>query len=295
MEITESIKTNNRSIIVYENSEENIDIKTVKSFGEEWSDFNKFKDEEIDSLGEEYFDIIDDNMVNENTIMADFGCGSGRFSKYWQRKVKKIYAIDPSIAVLSADNLIGEDESVEIVKASISNLPFEDNFFDFGMSIGVLHHIPDTQKAMNDCVKKIKHGGYFYTYLYYNLDNRGVAFKLLWKLSNIFRYIISSMPHKIKNVFCEIISIAVYLPFVLLTRLLVFLNFSPQVWSKIPLSYYYNKSFFIIRNDARDRFGTPLEQRFSKKEIENMMIKAGLVNIVFSDNVPYWHAVGQKK
>ena len=295
MEIIGSIKTKNRNIIVYENSEENIDTETVESFGEEWSDFNNFKDEEILGLGEEYFDIVDDNMVNKNTIMADFGCGSGRFSKYWQRKVKTIYAIDPSIAVLSADNLIGEDESIEIVKASISNLPFEDNFFDFGMSIGVLHHIPDTQKAMNDCVKKIKHGGYFYTYLYYSLDDRGFIFKLLWKLSNVLRHIISSMPNKIKNIVCEIISISVYLPFIFLTRMCIFFNVSTKVWSKIPLSYYYNKSFFIIRNDARDRFGTPLEQRFSKKEIEKMMINAGLKNIVFSDKVPYWHAIGQKK
>jgi 2-polyprenyl-3-methyl-5-hydroxy-6-metoxy-1,4-benzoquinol methylase len=33
--------------------------------------------------------------------------------------------------------------------------------FDFAMSIGVLHHIPNTQKAMNNCVKKVKLGGYF--------------------------------------------------------------------------------------------------------------------------------------
>jgi hypothetical protein len=60
------------------------------------------------------------------------------------------------------------------------------------------------------------------------------------------------------------------------------------------LSAYHNKSFFVIRNDALDRFGTPLEQRFSKIEIKQMMEKAGLTNIIFSNNMPYWHAVGQK-
>ena len=33
-----------------------------------------------------------------------------------------------------------------------------------------------------------------------------------------------------------------------------------------PLSDYKNKSFYTMRTDALDRFGTKLEKRFSKKE-----------------------------
>ena len=50
----------------------------------------------------------------------------------------------------------------------------------------------------------------------------------------------------------------------------------------------------IIRNDALDRFGTPLEKRFSKKQIHEMMEEAGLDDIIFSPNEPYWHAIGKK-
>ena len=63
---------------------------------------------------------------------------------------------------------------------------------------------------------------------------------------------------------------------------------------KIPLSYYRNKSFNVVRNDALDRFGTPLEQRFSKVQITSMMEKAGLSDIHFSKNQPYWHVIGRK-
>ena len=55
-----------------------------------------------------------------------------------------------------------------------------------------------------------------------------------------------------------------------------------------------NKSFNIVRNDALDRFGTPLEQRFSKKEITEMMENAGLEDLLFSDFTPYWHVTGKK-
>jgi hypothetical protein len=65
--------------------------------------------------------------------------------------------------------------------------------------------------------------------------------------------------------------------------------------AKIPLSYYQNKSFYIIRNDALDRFGTKLEQRFSKEQIIEMLQNAGLTNIVISPGLPYWHMVAQKK
>ena len=50
-----------------------------------------------------------------------------------------------------------------------------------------------------------------------------------------------------------------------------------------------------MRTDALDRFGTRLEHRFTKKEIVNMMEKSGLTNIKFSENSPYWVAVGKKK
>jgi hypothetical protein len=49
-----------------------------------------------------------------------------------------------------------------------------------------------------------------------------------------------------------------------------------------------------LRTDSRDRFGTPLEQRFTRSEVEAMMRKAGLVDMRFSPAEPYWCAVGRK-
>ena len=62
----------------------------------------------------------------------------------------------------------------------------------------------------------------------------------------------------------------------------------------MPLSAYYNKPFFVIRNDSLDRFGTRLEQRFSEDEIRQMMMKSGLGEIIVSQGVPLYHAIGKK-
>jgi hypothetical protein len=49
-----------------------------------------------------------------------------------------------------------------------------------------------------------------------------------------------------------------------------------------------------MRTDARDRFGTPLEQRFSRAQIREMCNAAGLVDLRLSPRAPYWCAVGFK-
>ena len=84
------------------------------------------------------------------------------------------------------------------------------------------------------------------------------------------------------------------MPFVIFARLVKSLGGS-EIYKSLPLAYYVDKSFYIIRNDSLDRFGTPLEQRFTKKEITKMLEAAGMKNIVFSEKQPYWHVIAQKK
>ena len=50
-----------------------------------------------------------------------------------------------------------------------------------------------------------------------------------------------------------------------------------------------------MRTDSRDRFGTPLEKRFTKEEIYKMMIQSGLEKINFKNDAPFWTAIGFKK
>ncbi|MBL0190527.1 MAG: class I SAM-dependent methyltransferase [Saprospiraceae bacterium] len=287
------ISTKNRKLYSFERPNENIDFSVVNSFGEEWKKFHQFSDIEINKLGRDYFDILDETIVNKNTYAIDIGCGTGRFTKYLSDKIGFIEAIDPSEAIFTADKLLEGVENVRLSVASTDNIPFENETFDFGMSIGVLHHIPNTPRALQDCVKKIKIGGHFYVYLYYNLDNKGKLFRCLLGLVTSIRKITSKLPIGLKKLVCDLIAIFIYMPFVLLGRFLRVLKLN-RLAKSLPLSVYQDYTFFIIRNDALDRFGTSLEQRFSKNQIEQMMINAGLGNIKISENIPYWHAVGKR-
>jgi ubiquinone/menaquinone biosynthesis C-methylase UbiE len=290
------IKGVNREIAVFQtegNATSNIDASVVASFGEEWTKFQSFNQADVTQIGELYFDILNDEIINKNTKAIDIGCGTGRWTKYLLDKIGFVEAVDPSNAIFSADRLLGDALNVRLSKASTDNLPFADESFDFGMSIGVLHHIPNTQKALTDCVKKIKVGGYFYIYLYYALDSRSLLFRFLFQLSSILRKIISSLPSSMKKILCDIIAITVYLPFVWLGKLFKSVGLK-KFAARLPLKFYQDKSFFIIRNDALDRFGTSLEQRFTREQVLRMMQTAGLQEIEVSDGEPYWHAVGKR-
>ena len=46
-----------------------------------------------------------------------------------------------------------------------------------------------------------------------------------------------------------------------------------------------------MRTDALDRFGTRLEKRYTRQEIKEMLVNAGMERITFSDS-PCWCAVG---
>ena len=286
------INESGKQIVVFKISGQNLDSTTVESFGKEWLKFSSFTDKEIKTAGDQYFDIVPDELYNGKLVL-DAGCGTGRWSKYLSSKAGFIEAIDPSDAVFSAGRLLAGCQNVRISKAEISHLPFDDNSFDFVFSLGVLHHIPDTKLAMNDCVKKLKKGGWFLVYLYYNLDNRNIFFKGLFYFSNLLRRMISGLPSAAKKLICDLLAIIIYMPLVLLARIFNSIGLKKLV-SHIPLSYYADKSFKIIRNDSLDRFGTPLEQRFSRKQIKEMMEYCGLSAICFSEKEPYWHAIGNK-
>ncbi len=278
---------------IYDRSMENASEEVIASFGDEWEKFDSFKDKDLQKLGQMYFDILPCDLLNEKSRILDVGCGTGRWSKYLVDKVGTIDLIDPSKAIFVADRMLKDKSNIRLARASADAIPFADNQFDMVMSIGVLHHIPDTLRAMKDCVQKVKPGGYFYVYLYYSLDNRGFLFKSIFRLSNLVRKMISSFPQALKKIACDILAVLLYMPFVGLSRFFYAIGLK-RLSAKIPLSSYRDKSFHIIRNDSLDRFGTKLEQRFSRKQILSMMEESGLSDVRFSPNSPYWHAIGKK-
>jgi len=272
----------------------NIDNKVVSEFGNEWTEFNQteLSNQELNSIFLEYFEIFPWKKLNKNSKGFDLGCGSGRWAKCVAPKVGHLHCLDPSIAINIAKKNLESFDNCTFHQKGVDELPFDDNSMDFGYSLGVLHHIPDTLDGMKKCVAKLKKGAPFLVYLYYAFDNQPFWYRLIWKVSDFIRNIISKLPFKLKLVLTNIIALLIYLPLATISKILKKTGFNIH---SFPLSNYHNKSFYTMRTDALDRFGTQLELRYTKKEIIEMMEKSGLKDIVFSSSNPFWCAVGIKK
>jgi ubiquinone/menaquinone biosynthesis C-methylase UbiE len=274
------------------NDDRNIDLTTVEAFGKEWELFDQesVSPIEMKKLFDDYFSLVDWSSLGESPIVMDVGSGSGRWAEFVAPRVEKLLLVDPSSNALNvARRKLESFKNCAFYNVSTESLPGEDESCDLVYSLGVLHHIPNTQSAIGDCVKKLKPGGAFLVYLYYRFDNRAWWFRSLWFLSDILRKVLSRCPFFLKKRLTDIIAIFVYLP---LSRLSKALEALGKNVSSMPLSFYRNSSLYTMRTDSLDRFGTRLEHRFSQQEIRRMLENAGLVNIRFRDSEPFWCAIG---
>lgn len=270
----------------------NKDDEVIAGFGDEWMRFDQsaLSDSELVRLFDNYFNIFPWDELPPDPVGFDLGCGSGRWAKLVAPRVGQLHLIDPSDALdVAKKNLVRFGNCV-FHKAGVDEIPIPDASFDFGYSLGVLHHVPDTEAGLRACVEKLKPGAPFLLYLYYRFDNRPAWFRGVWKVSDIARRFVSRLPNGARFAVSQAIALTVYLP---AARVALMLEKAGVGVAGLPLSQYRDSSFYTMRTDALDRFGTRLEKRFTKCEIETMMQSAGLDRIVFSET-SFWTALGYR-
>jgi len=274
---------------------ENIDLETVKGFGEEWAHFDQssLSPQEHQEQFDRYFKVFPWESLPKNSRGFDMGCGSGRWAQKAAEHVGMLHCVDASAPALDVTKrALKAFPQTQFHCTSVDHLPFEDGSQDFGYSLGVLHHIPDTQNALNTCVKKLKKGAPFLLYIYYAFDSKPWWFKAVWRLSDILRRGVYRLPFILRRQVTNIIAGLVYWPLARLSGLMAKLGLKVD---NIPLSQYRHHSFYTMRTDALDRFGTKLEQRFTLAQIKNMMTAAGLKDLVHSPEAPFWCVCGIKE
>lgn len=277
-----------------ESLSDNIDRKTVAGFGKEWAAFDQtqFVGDEYERVFDAYFSLFPFDKLPAMAEGFDLGCGSGRWAAGVAPRVGRLHCIDPSQEALEvAKRRLADEKNIDFHLASAATIPLNDSSQDFGYSLGVLHHVPDSARALADCVRKLKAGAPFLLYMYYSFENRPSWFRALWKASDALRQVICRLPFAARRTVTTLFAACVYWPLARLALLVEKLERNP---SNLPLSSYRHSSFYSMRTDALDRFGTRLEQRFSRRQIEQMMREAGLEDIRFRNSEPYWVACGRR-
>ncbi|MGE0527341.1 MAG: class I SAM-dependent methyltransferase [Bdellovibrionales bacterium] len=277
------------------NEAPNLEVHTVSGFGHQWKRFRQTRLDrtESDLLFRRYFSMFPWDNLPVEALGFDLGCGSGRWAKHVAPRVESLHLIDASAHALGvARENLSLYSNCMFHQASVENIPLAHGSMDFGYSLGVLHHVPDTQAALNSCARCLKPGAPFLVYLYYRFDNRPWWYRSLWQVSDVLRRMIARLPFRFRALCADTLAAFVYWPLSRLARLAEICGLRVQ---NFPLASYRVLSFYTLRTDALDRFGTRLEQRFTRAEIAKMMEHAGFEKVRFSESEPYWCALGFRK
>ena len=149
------------------------------SFGFQW---NRFRGTQLDSTT--------GHPITQNRFFAqsawtpdemrhgwtlDVGCGAGRFAEIALGTGTRLVAVDYSSAVEACRQNLGPNPRLDVVQASVYQLPFAPRRFAFVYCFGVLQHTPDVRGAFDALTDQLASGGRLAVDLYPK-----IALNVLW-------------------------------------------------------------------------------------------------------------------
>lgn len=146
----------------------------------------------------------------ENRKVLEVGCGIAIDGRYLSEHGVDYQAVDLSFESLRladahfCQNNLGR----RFTNADATQLPFRDGTFDFVYSIGVLHHVPDTEAACREVSRVLRPGGQLRIMLYGRRSYHyylvvGIVYPLIWILLHIplGKQLAHRGPQKLRDMF----------------------------------------------------------------------------------------------
>ena len=169
-------------------------ISTSELYGSLWQDRY---DNNVLNSSNEFKKFLKRSKINlrnfKDKVILDMGCGSGRFSSELASfKAKKVYGVDSSVYGLQIAKKIAKEKKVnnlEFKHASVLNLPFKNEKFDYVFCKGVLHHTKNLKKGLEEFYRVMKKKGGGYLYLY---GSGGI----FWNSRKMMRKVMKKIPYK---------------------------------------------------------------------------------------------------
>ncbi len=106
--------------------------------------------------------------------ILEAGCGTGLVLEGLARLASRAVGVDISAGMLDKARARGLD----VVKGSVTDLPFEDASFDAVVSFKVLAHVPDLRRALAECARVTRPGGVLVLEFYNKASIRYLVKKL---------------------------------------------------------------------------------------------------------------------
>lgn len=264
-------------------------VETALSFGYEWQRFPEMY-EEWEKQFLNYMQPHGPDFFHGKKVL-DAGCGNGRFAYYAAKYGAEVWAIDLGPAVEVARKNTASC-NVHVVQADLHNPPFALESFDFIYSIGVLHHLPDPEPAFQNLLRFLKPGGTVQIYLYWKPEQRPVKAALLSGVSAA-RRLTTRLPHNVVHLLAYPTALMAHVFLIWPYRILHRLPLLNRVAEELPMKQYATLPFRVCVNDQLDRFSAPIENRYTRADVQNWLARASLEAARVGENFG-WVATGKK-
>jgi SAM-dependent methyltransferase len=139
------------------------------SFGFQWRAFSRVQLDSVNGtqFSAERFQTMtgwtEQDLAGKRVL--DAGCGAGRFAEVVLKLKADLVACDLSAAIDVCRENVAPHTPL-LCQASIYELPFPDQSFDFVYCIGVAQHTPDPLKTVRSLCRKVRPGGQIGLWIY---------------------------------------------------------------------------------------------------------------------------------
>lgn len=262
--------------------EQDVTARTREGFGFEWTTFRGMRPE-WQSNFETYMAPMRKDFFRGQLVL-DAGCGMGRHMFHAAEGGARVVGVDFSRAVEAAHENTKHFETAAVVQADVMRLPFRPGTFDFVYCLGVLHHLPHPLEALRCLVDVVRNRGECRIYVYHQIARVPRWKHALFRLASMCRRVSTRLPYVLLLAACWLLSAAIWVGCVVPYRLLR--RYAPNAaWGKSWLFRQYAPyPFMVLVNDEFDRFSAPIERRYTRDEVEELMGAAGLRSIVVRES-----------
>src|SRR5918997_1183575 len=146
---------------------------TAANFGWQWQHFTQ----EDERYAEQFLGWIApvEPSFFKDKVVLEGGCGKGRHTQLAARwGARDVIGIDLIVAVETAFAATRSLPNAHIIQADIYRLPLARKF-DYAVSIGVLHHLPDPRAGFISLASKVKPGGHISAWIYGAENNEWIT------------------------------------------------------------------------------------------------------------------------
>jgi SAM-dependent methyltransferase len=141
--------------------------------------------------------------------VLDAGCGMGRYLEIAAGWADEVIGIDLSRSVERAWRETAHRSKVHLVQGDIMKPPLKRGSMDFVVSLGVLHHTPDTRRSFQSLCKLLRPEGRISIWVYrtFRPETKTALHKHVhdtvceW-ISDATRFFTTRMPHNLLHYFC---------------------------------------------------------------------------------------------